>query len=113
MPDGFTEYVVDQEPKELVDALSAQSIEQSKAEINNAIQNLLDTTAQSLRYDNMMSVRSYAGYVNPFQEEAQTLAVWASECWVVAGQIEADVIAGTRPMPTVDEVLSELPTYGV
>ena len=81
-------------------------------DINNAIQNHLDTKAQEFRYDNMMSARSYAGYTNPFQTEAQSLAVWASECWVKAGEIEADVKAGNRPMPSVDEVLAELPVYG-
>jgi hypothetical protein len=81
-------------------------------ESNSAIQNHLDTKAQEFRYDNMMSTRSYAGYTNPFQAEAQALAVWASNCWVVAGQIEADVQSGVRTMPTVDEVLAELPVYG-
>ena len=80
--------------------------------INKSIQNHLDTKAQEFRYDNMMSARSYTGYTNAFQAEAQALATWASECWVVAGEIEADVQAGVRDMPTVDEVLAELPVYG-
>jgi len=91
--------------------LVAQATAQAKS-INNAIQNHLDTKAQEFRYDNMMSARSYTGYTNAFQAEAQALATWASECWVVAGEIEADVEAGTREMPTVDEVLAELPVYG-
>lgn len=78
-------------------------------DINAAIQNLLDAKAQELRYDNIMSVRSYAGFVSPFQTEAQTIAVWAADCWVKAGEIEAAVLAGTRPMPTVAEVLAEMP----
>ena len=89
-----------------------QLLQQASLEINNAIQNHLDSKAQEFRYDNMMSARSYTGYTNPFQAEAQELAVWASECWVTAGQIEADVLSGTRPMPTADEVLAELPIYG-
>ena len=90
--------------------LVAQAEAQAQS-INNAIQNHLDTKAQEFRYDNMMSARSYTGYTNAFQAEAQALATWASECWVVAGQIEADVKAGNRDMPTVDEVLTELLTY--
>ena len=78
---------------------------------NNAIQTHLDKKAQEFRYDNIMSARSYAGYENPFQAEAQKLAVWASNCWVKAGEIEADVESGKRDMPTIDEVLSELPVY--
>lgn len=86
-------------------------IKDTKKEFNNAIQKHLDTKAQELRYDNIMSARSYAGYDNPFQAEALKLSQWASRCWVVAGQIETDVSNGTRTMPTVDEVLSELPKY--
>ena len=112
VPDGFTEYTKGSEPQELLDGLSYISPEQQAQAINNAIQNHLDTKAQEFRYDNMMSARSYTGYTNAFQTEAQALATWASECWVVAGKIEADVQAGTRVMPTVDEVLAELPVYG-
>ena len=79
---------------------------------NNDIQIHLDTKAKEFRYDNMMSARSYAGYENAFQAEAQKLAVWASNCWVKAGEIEADVLAGNREMPTTDELLAELPVYG-
>lgn len=80
-------------------------------DFNNAIQNHLDSKAQEMRYDNIMSARSWAGYENPYQAEALKLAKWASECWTVAGQIETDVSSGARDMPTIDEVLSELPKY--
>ena len=80
--------------------------------ISQAIQEHLDTKARELRYDNMMSARSYAGYTNPFQTEAQALALWCADCWAKAGAIEADVEAGNRPMPSVEDVLSELPVYG-
>lgn len=87
------------------------AIETARTAVNNAIQTMLDSKAQEYRYDNMMSVRSYAGYANPFQVEAQGMAIWASNCWVKAGQIEAEVVAGTRPILTVDEVLAEMPIY--
>jgi hypothetical protein len=86
-------------------------LEDSRDGMNKAIQGVLDTKAVELRYDNMMSVRSYAGYDNPFQDEAIKLATWCGDCWIKAGEIEADVASGDREMPTVDEVLAELPTY--
>jgi len=92
------------------ETLLVQTSYKQKA-FNNAIETHLDSKAKESRYDNMMSARSYAGYENPFQAEAQKLAVWASNCWVVAGQIETDVQSGNRDMPTIDEVLSELPIY--
>jgi len=79
--------------------------------ISSAIEKMLDEKAQEYRYDNMTSARSYAGYKNPFQQEAQSLAVWAANCWLKAGEIEADVKAGNREMPTVEEVLSEMPLF--
>ena len=75
----------------------------------NAIQELLDNTAQAYRYDDIKSVRSYTGFTGPFQEECTILAQWASACWVHAGVVESDVLQGIRAMPTIDEVLAELP----
>ena len=91
--------------------IKPKTAEQLQAEITSAIQSMLDAKAQSMRYDNMMSARSYTGYVNPYQAEAQSLAIWASNCWVKSGEIEAAVWDGTRVMPTVAEVLAEMPTY--
>lgn len=102
-------------PQSEVDiALAEQSrlyqIEMQEA-IRIAIQAHLDAQAQSLRYDNMNAIGKYVGYTNDFRTEAEALGAWASSCWSVAGQIEADVQAGNRLLPTVDEVLAELPTY--
>ena len=95
-----------------VETLEASySLKEKQEAFNKAIQSHLDKKAQEFRYDNIMSVRSYAGYENPFQAEAQKLALWASECWVKAGEIEAEVKAGNREMPTVKEVLAELPIF--
>jgi hypothetical protein len=80
--------------------------EQIKAEIESAIQLMLDAKAKELRYDNMMSARSYAGFENPFQAEAQSLAVWCSNCWLKADELEA---LGT--VMTVEEVLAQMPTF--
>lgn len=72
---------------------------------------MLDTKAQSLRYDSILSARSYAGYVNPFQTEAIKLADWSANCWAMAGSIEAQVNAGTMAMPTVPQALAMMPVY--
>ena len=79
---------------------------QLKAEIEQAIQNMLDIKAKSLRYDNIMSARSYAGFTNPFKAEAQALSVWCANCWIKAGELEA---LGTQM--TVEEVLAQMPAY--
>ena len=82
-------------------------LEKLVKDIEQAVQDTLDSKAKEYRYDNMMSARSYAGYVNPFQEEATKLAVWASNCWVKVGEIEA-----LGEVVTVEYVLEQLPKYG-
>lgn len=81
-------------------------LEKTKAEIEQAIQSMLDAKAKELRYVNMMSARSYAGFVNPFQVEAQKLAVWCAECWKKAGELES-----TGIVYTAEEVLAQMPVY--
>ena len=74
-----------------------------------AIQNTLDEAARANGYDDIVSACSYAGYPNVFQEEAITFGQWRANVWAY-GYAELDkVIAGTRPVPTIPEILAELP----
>ena len=41
--------------------------------------------------------------------ESEAYGVWRANCWQVGYQILAEVEAGTRPMPTIEEVLAEMP----
>jgi hypothetical protein len=91
--------------------LAIRKRENQTKDIGNAIRNHLDTKAQKLRYDNINAIGKYVGYINDFQAESEALGAWASACWKVAGFIEADVQSGVRVMPTVHEVLAELPVY--
>lgn len=92
-------------PVEVQQLMMQNASVQLTAELNN----YLDEVAQSFRYDDMKSVRSYTGFDNPYQAEALVLAQWSTTCWVKAGEIEADVIIGDRLMPTLAEVIAELP----
>ena len=78
-------------------------------DVSKAIQKLLDDTAKAHRYDDMKSVRSYTGFDNPFRDECIAMAKWAANCWIYAGELEASVRSGARSMPTIEEVLAELP----
>lgn len=82
-------------------------------ELENAISHVLDAKAVEYRYDDMKSVRSYTGFDNKFQAECINLATWGASCWEVVDQVEADVRAGLRGLPTVNELLAELPEYQV
>ena len=83
----------------------AQIIEGFKA----AIQSTLDEAARANGYDDIVSACSYAGYENVFQAEAVAFGQWRANVWAY-GYAELDkVIAGTRPVPTIPEILAELP----
>lgn len=77
-------------------------------ELEYWIQEYLDQKAQEYGYDDIKSVRSYTGYVNKFQNECITIAQWCSDCWDVAIQGMNDIIAGTKPIPTKDELIASL-----
>lgn len=96
---------------ELLDEAKKNEINRQKERINKAIQSMLDKKAQEYRYDSILSARSYAGFDNPFKNEALALSTWAASCWAKAGEIEADVLASNRPMPTIEEILAEMPTF--
>jgi len=109
-------FVVESLPDDIqamVDAESTQKeLEDYKKSVNSKIQILLNRQALALGYDNINSIGKYIGYDNPYREQAESLGSWAANVWATAEQIEADVKAGNRDMPTVDEVLAELPSYG-
>ena len=74
-----------------------------------AVQNLLDTTAQAKHYDNIISCCSYAGAPNAFQAEGQAAIEWRGNVWATCYSIMAQVQAGTIPAPTIPELLAMLP----
>ena len=83
------------------------------AEVTATVHKFLDETAMKYRYDNILSCRSYVGMTNsPFHAEASALANWSSDCWMHVGTVEYMVRAGLRTMPTVDEMMAELPPLG-
>jgi len=84
--------------------------QQILSELEQAITKHMDAVAQARRYDNRDSCRLYAGYVNPFQAEAIAYGQWVAACWVASNTAQAQIIAGTRTIPTPAEAVAELPT---
>jgi hypothetical protein len=88
----------------------AQNIETAKTNLQAAVQNRLDEFAQTRNYDGILSCCSYAtSTVVKFQQEAQYAvqsrdAHWAA-CYTILQQFEN----GQRPIPTVSELLAEMP----
>lgn len=79
-------------------------------EFTDAIQLHLDTEAQTRGYDGILSACSYAAGNHPkYSAEGQACLEWREAVWDKGYEIMADVQAGTRPLPTEQEVLAELP----
>ena len=85
--------------------------EELKKMFTDAIQNYLDTTAQSRRYDNIFTAISYVNSTDEtFAREAHACLVWRDKVWRKCYEILDAVEAGEREIPTVEELIAELPT---
>jgi hypothetical protein len=86
--------------------------EQIQDEIVTATQKRLDDFAKTRNYFGILSACTYATSTNAtFAAEAQYCVEKRDQTWSTIYQIEADVKAGTRPMPTgYAEIESELPS---
>ena len=78
------------------------------------VQDMLDEEARKLNYDSCLSVCSYydTGY-EKFDVEGAAFRAWRSAVWVKAYAILDEVKAGTREIPTEEELLAELPALAI
>lgn len=85
-------------------------VEQVIASVQQAVQTRLDDFARMRNYDGIMSAATYAASAVPkFAAEGQYAVQARDATWAACYQIMADVQAGMRAMPSVEQVLSELP----
>ena len=83
-----------------------------KQSLTSAVQKHMDNTAKERNFDDILSLCTYATSAKPkFAAEGQAGVSWRDEVWAKGYTILADVEAGTRSIPTVDELLSELPSF--
>ena len=84
----------------------------TKSRLTSAIQSMLDEKAKERGYDSILSLCTYAtSPTAKFAAEGQAGVSWRDEVWAKGYTILADVEAGTRSIPTVDELLAELPDF--
>ena len=95
------------------DALSAPpppTPEQVIAGFTAAVQQRLDDFARTRGYDGILSAATYATSAVPkFAAEGQYSVQIRDATWAKCYEILAEVEAGTRPVPTLDELTAELP----
>jgi hypothetical protein len=88
---------------------TAEIMAQTVKAFEVAIQAELDADAQAKGYDNILSACAYAGAPNPFQTEAKAFITRRGNVWAYCYGELAKVQAGTREMPTIAQIVSELP----
>lgn len=90
--------------------VAAQSPETIQAILVSAVQAKLDQDAKALGYDSIFTAITYVGDSNPkFAAEGLAFKNWRSAVWTYCYQALADVQAGTRTVPTAEELVAELP----
>jgi len=102
----LAEWVASYEPPEPV----VPTPEQMIAAVTQAVQERLDAFARTRAYDGILSAATYAASAVPkFAAEGQYAVQARDASWAACYQIMADVQSGTRAMPSVEDVLAELP----
>lgn len=86
------------------------TVEQIMAQYDAAVQQRLDDFAKTRNYATILSAATYATSTVPKFKAEGLYAVEARDAtWAKCYEILAAVEAGSRPMPTLDELLAELP----
>lgn len=84
--------------------------EQIIVQYTGAVQKHLDAFARTRNYDGILSAATYAtSQVPKFKAEGQYAVEARDATWAKCYEILAAVEAGSRPMPTLNELLAELP----
>lgn len=84
-----------------------------QAAIGSAVQSVIDDVCRSgvPYFRDIFSARGYVNDPNPaYHARAVALRDWSSAIWTTLDEIEADVIAGNRPAPSIAQILAELPS---
>lgn len=89
----------------------AETVDEIKKRLTDGVENYMNSIVQERNYDNITTCigRYYNSPVDKFRLEAQAVNVWVSEVWVKCYAILDEVMAGTREIPTLEELINELP----
>lgn len=109
----FTLWVLEgNEPTEVNVPVFDASAYQTAA--TQAVQGLLDQSAQSKGYDGILSACSYAISSHPrFGPEGQAFVAWRDAVWDHCYTVLAQVGAGQREVPTIADLLLEIPALSL
>ncbi|WP_333898667.1 hypothetical protein [Agrobacterium pusense] len=105
LQEGFAEESIDDSDPEVIAFLNPVSV----TDYENAIQNLVDSTARERQFRDGVTLASYTASTKPkWAAEAQAFVAWRDNVWFYAYSELAKVQAGQRPQPTVEKFLDEI-----
>lgn len=96
-------------PEEIAELEAIPAPSPTITDYENAIQNLVDSTARERQFADGVSLASYVASTKPkWAAEAQAFVAWRDNVWTYAYSEFAKVQAGSRPQPSVEQFLSEI-----
>lgn len=105
-------------PQGLVEQLANEQLEQAKANLVSTVDAYIQITVDAYNKANgtlFASVHNCATYINVptyiHYEFCVDVVKFNADVWEKARAIEADVLAGLRPMPTAKKLVVELPVF--
>lgn len=88
----------------------APTEEEIQAQLTQAVQDYMDNKAQEKNYDNIHTACTYANSTDEiFKKEGTACVAWRDNVWKTCYNILAEVKAGNRAIPTIEELIAELP----
>ena len=77
--------------------------------MEQGIETHINSVVQARGYNSQDSIAKYLVQGNPFYDECTAISLWIGSVWVYSHQVQADVMAGTRATPSLEELIAELP----
>lgn len=88
----------------------AEQIETIAAEYEIEVKRIIQEECTAAGFEDVNTARSYASTVNPLQAASISFVNWTAAVWVYSRDYLADVQNGIRPVPTLEEYITSLPT---
>jgi hypothetical protein len=85
--------------------------EQAKALIENEVDRIIHLAAVKRGYKTIDSIAKYQNRPGIFRAQCDAMALWVDDCYVACFAIQSKVLAGTRAMPTIEDVAGLLPVF--
>jgi len=110
----YLENKIEVSASELAEAIAEQEVEYNKAVQSSyvkAVDEHLDAKAREYNYDDVKTAVTYADEpsVASFQTEGQAFRAWRSLVYAHMYTEFSKIEAGIRTMPTIEEMIAELP----